>query len=81
MFSGEVMFSQLWVNLNVRTLSTLYIRAEMLFLGLKGQFLCTKDSHDSAAESLLCIIMRLQVVIMCLNSFSGIKVPNDDIVF
>lgn len=63
-----------------------YVSAEMLFLGLQEQLLCTKDSHESAAESLLCVnyTLQLQVVIMCpwgLSSFSGIKVPNDDLVF
>lgn len=85
--SGDVVFSQLWINLNVRTLSVpalcqcwnAFPRTAIAI------FMHKRQPWFSCWEFALCnYTLQLQVVITCpwgLSSFSGVKVPIDDIVF
>lgn len=85
--SGEVVFSQLWINLNVRTLSMPALRQcwNAFPRTARAIFMHKRQPWFSCWEFAVCnYTLQLQVMITCLwglSSFSGIKVPNDDIVF
>lgn len=85
--SGEVVFSQLWINLNVITLSMPALhQCWSAFPRTAGTiFMHKRQPWFSCWEFAVCnYTLQLQVMIRCpwgLSSFSSIKVPNDDIVF
>lgn len=85
--SGEVVFSQLWINLSVRTLSVpaLHQCWNSFPRTARAIFMHKRQPWFSCwGFALYNYTLQLQVVITCpwgLSSFSGIKVPIDDIVF